>query len=1035
MKSLKKGIVSLLCLAVILAVLPLSVSAETSYRSGDYIYTVTNGLAKITGYLNSSSSVIIPSELDGYSVSAIGNSAFKDKTKLMSVTIPEGVTEIAQLAFTGCTALTSITIPDSVIYIYYNSFSDTAYYNDVSNWENGVLYIGKYLIRAKSDTYLGKYTVKQGTIAIAGYAFLSHTGLSSVILPNSLKTIGYAAFNFCRNLNNISIPDSVTIIEGFAFQDCKFTSITLPNNLRYIGYETFADCKNLKSVIIPSGVTEIYGYAFCGCTNLTSVIIPNSVTKIGSDNPFKKCPNITIYCITGSYTENYCKQNNIPFSSFQIETDEAYRYLANYHPNYLNNSAYNGYISTCQSICNDVVQEYNDTDNFWLSYAESFVNGTSIIIQNLFAKLGLGQSTQDEWLEKNTLEYIKRLQESENIVSESWKSIEKKYKDFKFVIKSVDITDSAILEREKYNFIKEISGRSSCFNEAEATKFANLLIEKQPNGISNFFTKIDYAVDLADILLYSCQMLDIEVSSLELLKNNINSDTPLYDAIEKRIMVIKSNPSGYALEKYLTDEVTDKITDFLDDFVDWSAGVITGTDVSVTTKVVKTVSKILYEYIYGRLCGGVKIDEIYGAIVAYDFYSTTTSSWLDSLNQLCINKLNSTTNSDELLTNFKFMFEARRVALANYIDACIEIEKHDDYTSLLNDIKENTNDNGLLCFGKYINTCFDTLKKDISNGTVSCDHGIFHILKSISPTCTAYGYSETVCDICGYVFQTNATDALGHAYSTQTIAPTCTRVGYTHHLCTRCGASYNDNIVSKLEHCYQTTVMSATCTINGYTVHTCKDCGYYYKDNFVDASGHLYSAWITDIYATPNSSGERHRTCSVCGNVETEEIPQLPALLFAGTSLTLQKKPKVNFAVKKDLIDSNGYTNPFVVFSISSNDITVSDYETNDSYYIFSLNVVDVNQLNDEITATLYATYEGSMYSSNPIISTALNFGKQGCDVNGDESIDIRDLIKLKKLMCNVPVSNESDDVIDFDFNGKLDALDLTYLVKILLFS
>ena len=139
--------------------------------------------------------------------------------------------------------------------------------------------------------------------------------------------------------------------------------------------------------------------------------------------------------------------------------------------------------------------------------------------------------------------------------------------------------------------------------------------------------------------------------------------------------------------------------------------------------------------------------------------------------------------------------------------------------------------------------------------------------------------------------------------------------------------------------------------------------------------------------------------------------------------------------VEKDLTLVSGYENPYVVFVVDGNEITVSEYTTNDKYYIFTLNDINKDQLNSEVTAALYATYKDTLISGDSMTATVFAFGTLGCDVNGDGSVDIKDLVRLKKLMSGVPLSEESETIPDLDFNGALDALDPKYLVKMLLIA
>ena len=132
--------------------------------------------------------------------------------------IPQEVTSIGAYAFAGCSGLTSITIPDSVTSIEASAFYNTALYNNEDNWENGVLYLGKHLIKAQVDTS-GSYEIKAGTLTIAD-AFSGCKKLSSVTIPDSVTSIGNQAFFDCRKLISITIPDSVTSIGIQAFSYC-----------------------------------------------------------------------------------------------------------------------------------------------------------------------------------------------------------------------------------------------------------------------------------------------------------------------------------------------------------------------------------------------------------------------------------------------------------------------------------------------------------------------------------------------------------------------------------------------------------------------------------------------------------------------------------------------------------------------------------------------------------------------------------------------------------------------------------------------
>ena len=153
------------------------------------------------------------------SVTSIGRDAFSACTSLASVAIPDSITTIGDNAFDGCTGLVSVTIPDSVTRIGWDAFYNTGYYNDSSNWQNDVLYIGNHLIKAKK-TVSGNYSVRNGTKTIACRAFYGCTSLISLNIPDGVTCLDVYAFSGCTNLAYVIIPNSVTRIDEGVFFGC-----------------------------------------------------------------------------------------------------------------------------------------------------------------------------------------------------------------------------------------------------------------------------------------------------------------------------------------------------------------------------------------------------------------------------------------------------------------------------------------------------------------------------------------------------------------------------------------------------------------------------------------------------------------------------------------------------------------------------------------------------------------------------------------------------------------------------------------------
>lgn len=146
---------------------------------------------------------------------------------------------------------------------------------------DGVSSIGDNAFYVVEDEALTYFNIFSSEAAI-GNNSTNYCSLTSVLIPNSVTSIGRDAFRNCRNLTSIIIPNSVKTIGSSAFSDCSsLISVNIPNSITTIESYVFDGCRNMISVSIPKSVTELKYSAFRGCHSLTSVSIPNSVTTIG----------------------------------------------------------------------------------------------------------------------------------------------------------------------------------------------------------------------------------------------------------------------------------------------------------------------------------------------------------------------------------------------------------------------------------------------------------------------------------------------------------------------------------------------------------------------------------------------------------------------------------------------------------------------------------------------------------------------------------------------------------------------------------
>lgn len=315
-----------------------------------------------------SGGITVPSTLGSYPVTSIGDGAFRDCSKLKSVTIGNGVTSIGYRAFSDCSSLTSITIPNSVTSMGYNAFSDCRSLIGITI-PDGVTNIGGSAFSGCSS--LTSINIPDGVTSILPSTFYNCSKLKSITIPDSVTSIGMGAFKWCSSLEKISLPFVGAEYNGTSnthfgyifgaqagsYNNGENNENYVPSSLKtvvirggnLIDDDSFYKCNSIEEIIITKNVKEIGYNAFELCTGLKAAFIPECVTKIGYSS-FNKCNLLTIYCPKDSEAQFKGDFYNIDYVLTNSYTDRfGFKYGYNIDEDNCNNHIYD---NVCDAICN-----------------------------------------------------------------------------------------------------------------------------------------------------------------------------------------------------------------------------------------------------------------------------------------------------------------------------------------------------------------------------------------------------------------------------------------------------------------------------------------------------------------------------------------------------------------------------------------------------------------------------------------------------------------------------------------------------------
>lgn len=286
------------------------------------------------------------------SVTDIGNNAFENCANLERVTFtnPDKATEnllIRLGAFKDCTSLNDVEIPARAYQIVGNIFKGCTNLMNVKvnannpyyYTEDGVLfgpalveytpqYDDNYALLSYPAGRQGAYTIPSSVNGkeidqIWTSGFEGASGLTDITISHSIGRLGTAAFEG-TGLTNVIIPDTVQQVDPAVFQNCtKLVSVKLPAGLAEIDQYMFANCISLQYVDMPDSIMKINIYAFHNCTSLTSLALPKNLSSL-SVGCFDKCINLQYVVVPKSVISFPYDQVAGPYNPFKYSPVTVY---------------------------------------------------------------------------------------------------------------------------------------------------------------------------------------------------------------------------------------------------------------------------------------------------------------------------------------------------------------------------------------------------------------------------------------------------------------------------------------------------------------------------------------------------------------------------------------------------------------------------------------------------------------------------------------------------------------------------------------
>ena len=244
----------------------------------------------------------------------IGPSAFRCCYSLESFTVAGSLISLGGGAFRECSALTNVIICSVDHYVGGDVFGYSAYYDNESNWSNGMLCVGNWVVATKDLS--GKIQIPNGIVGLCDGAFY-FSAATEVVCPSSLCYIGDTAFYGCSNLRSIQMNERIEYIGDDAFSGCDLASLTIPGSIKYIGRNFLYAPNQFWIDLVFKGDAPVFnGEAFLNIAPVKVYYPCNNSTWSGIAGQQMSASQVTvngIYVFDGAYWIAYNSNTNSAF--------------------------------------------------------------------------------------------------------------------------------------------------------------------------------------------------------------------------------------------------------------------------------------------------------------------------------------------------------------------------------------------------------------------------------------------------------------------------------------------------------------------------------------------------------------------------------------------------------------------------------------------------------------------------------------------------------------------------------------------------